>query len=394
MSDESEKKQDDAPESTDAKTPATNPPAQKGQQKDVTVVKDGHVTVQPALLEEAVTQLKKLSEMRQQELVRQDNAIAEMQATVQSQARQNRTLFNSIGALICILILLVSFSIQALKSEQESTTKEVQSVVTRLSTTANMIRQVSVKQSDQTAALKSDLSDSFSDATSSINAKLNDSVSQVDKSMSKLDGTVGKVSKAVEVSVAKIESTLQATTGDLVTKMDARSSDMTKTLNSSVDAMRGERDIVKAEVQKAMNAHREHIVERELALSKQAANVAKQEEQTRKERIRIIDEAIQRLSSMANTLKTPEDLAKEKAAAQKAINAAVKKAKAEEAKKAQAGKNASKATAANKPKVKKKKAKGKHAPTKKDAPATETDAKKVPNAEAPAKTKASAKTAG
>ena len=47
MSDETEKKQDDAPESTDAKTPATNTPAKKEKKKDVTVVKDGDVTVQP-----------------------------------------------------------------------------------------------------------------------------------------------------------------------------------------------------------------------------------------------------------------------------------------------------------------------------------------------------------
>ena len=387
MSDESEKKQDDAPESTDAKAPAKNPPAKKEKKKDVTVVKDGDVTVQPALLEEAVTQLKKLSEMRQQELVRQDNAIAEMQATVQTQARQNRTLLNSIGALICILILLVSYSIQALKSEQESTTKEVHSVVTRLSTTANMIRQVSVKQSDQT---ETGLSDSFSDATTSMNAKLDDSVSQIDKSMTKLDGTVGKVTESVEASVAEIESTLQATTGELVTKMDARSSDMTKTLNSSVDAMRGERDIVKAEVQKAMNAHREHIVERELALSKKAENVAKQEEQTRKDRIKIIDDAIHRLSSMANTLKTPEDLAKEDAEAKKAIADAVKKAKAEEAKKAKVGKTSPKETAS-----KKQQAKNQDAPAKKDDPAKKTDAEKAPDdTKAPADTNANAKTAG
>jgi hypothetical protein len=394
MSDESEKKQDDAPESADAKTPAKTPakntPAKKEQKKEVTVVKDGDVTVQPALLEEAVTQLKKLSEMRQQELVRQDNAIAEMQATVQSQARQNRTLFNSIGALICILVLLVLFSVQLLKSDQESTTNEVKSVVTRLSTTANMIRQVSKKQSDQTEALKTGLSDSFSDATTSMNAKLDDSVSQIDKSMTKLDGTVGKVTESVEASVAEIESTLQATTGELVTKMDARSSDMTKTLNSSVDAMRGERDIVKAEVQKAMNAHREHIVERELALSKKAENVAKQEEQTRKDRIKIIDDAIHRLSSMANTLKTPEDLAKEDAEAKKTIADAVKKAKAEEAKKANAGKTSPKETASKKPQ-----AKNPDAPAKKDEPAKKTDAEKAPDdTKAPADTNANAKTAG
>ena len=286
--------------------------------KSVAVKESTGVSVQPALLEEAVAQLRKLSELRQLELNRQEKAITDMRETAARQARQNRMMFNMSGALICILSLLVAFSVQALKSEQEDTSQEVRSMATRMGTTTSMIRQVAKKQAAETDALKVGLTGSFSAAATEMSGKLDSSVGSMS---SKLDATAEEVARNVDKNISGLNDKLSATSSDISAKLD-----------TSVDSMRKERDVVQQEVKKALDAHRDHIVEREVALNNQALEVEAQAEKTRKERMKIIGDAITRLSTMADSLKTPEErdaekkLAEEKKAIEEKKAAADKKA--------------------------------------------------------------------
>ncbi len=280
MTDENEKKEPDSKEENTGSGIVKS---------NADLVEPSGVTTQPALLEEAVSQLKKLSDLRQQELVRQEQFITEMQSTVRDQARQNRLLFNIIGAMISILILLVAYSVQSLKTEQENTAQEVSNVNSRLGTTATLIRQVSKQQAKGVRELGDGLSARLVESASQVSSKLDASVASIGSSVGSIEGSLETVSSKLDDSVANISQSVETSFG----------------------AVREERDQVKNEVERVLNAHRDHIVEKEFALEKRAEDLLAQEEQTRQERLRIIGDAIDRLSSMADTLKTDEELAAE-----------------------------------------------------------------------------------
>jgi len=87
-----------------------------------------------------------------------------------------------------------------------------------------------------------------------------------------------------------------------IRKIDALQSSVSTKLVDSVDAMRRERDEIKDEVRSAIDAHDLNMRNREISLQDEEERIAKEAEVARQDRLKIIGDAIDRLSRMANEL--------------------------------------------------------------------------------------------
>jgi hypothetical protein len=89
-------------------------------------------------------------------------------------------------------------------------------------------------------------------------------------------------------------------------KIDALQSSVSTKLVDSVDAMRRERDEIKTEVRTAIDAHDLNMRNREVALKDEEERIAKDAEVARQDRLKIISDAIDRLSKIANELEADD----------------------------------------------------------------------------------------
>jgi len=127
--------------------------------------------------------------------------------------------------------------------------------------------------------------------------------------------------KTVDVAANQMKSTSDALlqqSQEELRRLSALENVVAEKLDSSVDAMRSERDRVTAEVRSALDAHDRDMRERELKLLDGEARLEEQAEMTRhrleekaemtrQQRIQVINEAVERLSGMAGDM-TQKDL--------------------------------------------------------------------------------------
>jgi len=135
------------------------------------------------------------------------------------------------------------------------------------------------------------------------------------------DDRTSDEAKKVDVAADQMKSTSDALlqqSDEELRRLNALENIVAEKLDSSVDAMRSERDRVTAEVRSALDAHDRDMRERELKLLdeearlEQKAEMTRQRleektEMTRQQRIQVINEAVEQLSGMAGDM-TVQDL--------------------------------------------------------------------------------------
>ncbi|MCE9615497.1 MAG: hypothetical protein K8T26_14595 [Lentisphaerae bacterium] len=195
------------------------------------------------LQEEVVLQLRKLGDLREQEIKRHELAIAEMRDHVRRHTRASRLLLIlSTGMLALIAVL--ALALHHVRADQART------VVALDATTAEVER---------------------------IGGLVHDTAAQ---SKTQMDG-------------------LGAGLAGNVHKLDAIQLGLTATVNDSMQALRQERDAIFNGVRLAMEDQNHRLVEREIVLRDREQELQREMQRVREERQRIIKEAIDKLSTLS-----------------------------------------------------------------------------------------------
>lgn len=116
------------------------------------VEKRGSAVVPQELLDEAVTQLKSLRELRLQELQRQESFIAEMQSAARSHGRFTRMLL-WLSVLVLVTLSLLSLHVLKTRTNQELTALRMDTLATRQDTASELVRLSALQQSANVKAV-------------------------------------------------------------------------------------------------------------------------------------------------------------------------------------------------------------------------------------------------
>ena len=230
-----------AKKNDDDKTDEVVPSASAGStgeeptaQEAVAVVDPAPVSAvaSPGLLEEAVVQIQKLAELREQEVRRQERLITQMQEVVERHSRTNRALL-CIAAFTLLLVTLLTIGIMKIGADQADRAHQM-----------------------------------------------------------------GAATYEIRRTVAAIKNASG--------RIDNLQLGLTTKLDNTVDAMRRERDEIKAEVRTVLDNHNENMITRELALKEEEARLVTETARVKQERITIIGDAITRLEAVAGELSSTE----------------------------------------------------------------------------------------
>ena len=234
------------------------------------------------ILEEALTQLKRMSEQRAQAIQRQELMVAEVRKAVDRQARTNRTIL-FVAVLILVLTAVGAITLWRVRTSQGTTGTQLEALAQKADGTETLVRQAATQQTRKLDEVQSGLGDRLNDVR-----------------------------------------------GGLVDRMDEVEDGLTAQLSVSAAALREERDAVQEEVREVLTERTEDIVSREMSLKDEAERIKRDAELARQERLKIIDEAIQRLSAMAASLEAPEGAEAESAEAPPAEEPAPEEVPAED----------------------------------------------------------------
>lgn len=215
------------------------------QDAEVTLIQPTAVsgTTPARLLEDAVVQLRKLGELREQEAKRNELLIAEMRDHVRRHARLSRTML-WLGASAVLLLAVLGIGVNKLRQDQNRTERSVLA----------------------TAATVDGLKGTVSDASTEAAARLGEVAAALGQNSAKLGDVEAGLGNKVEVSL---------------------------------QAVRDERDAVRDTVRQSMDGHTRDMVDREMQLRDEKLRVAQEAERAREERVRVIQDAIAKLSAMA-----------------------------------------------------------------------------------------------
>lgn len=115
----------------------------------------------------------------------------------------------------------------------------------------------------------------------------------------------------VATKVDKAAESMRQQSEEEIRKINELQSGVSTRLNKSVNQMRRERDEVTAAVQTAINRHNVDMRNREVNLREEEERIAEDAEMARQDRLRIIGEAIERLSTMASELEADDGKAED-----------------------------------------------------------------------------------
>jgi len=222
------------------------------------------VEVSADLLNEAVTQLRKLTELRQRESERQERAIAQMHTALKRQGVLSRYV-----VICCLIVVVISAALVYLM--RQSAQHEI--------TTANSI--VEVDQRIDAA------SQTIAEATQ--------------KQVSSLDGVRSEViaTRDEQLRVSQsLETELQAT-------RQTQASVIQK-VEEQLGAVRQERDEVRGEVRAVLEEKTQQFTEREIQLRAEREAIKEAKIRSKEEQKALIQQTIERLNAMTATLSTEE----------------------------------------------------------------------------------------
>ncbi len=195
------------------------------------------------IVDEALVQLRKLGELREQELKRHELVIAEMREHVQRHAKNNRLLVVlGLGALA--LIAALAGVLYQLRDEQQRTRTEV-------SLAAGAVAQMRA---------------SVQDATVKQETGLNGLAQGVNTTAQKLDAVYAGVSAKVD---------------------------------DGLNGLRAEREAIQTGIRVALDDQRRQMIDREVALRNEEQRLRQEMERVREARQKIIQEAIDKLSTLS-----------------------------------------------------------------------------------------------
>ncbi|HMO50052.1 MAG TPA: hypothetical protein PKE26_03870 [Kiritimatiellia bacterium] len=249
----SEDQNNAAPSSDNAETP------------EIVKTGGGRVEVSADLLNEAVTQLRKLTELRQRESERQERAMAQMHTAIKRQGLLSRYVI-----LTCTLAVLICVGIAYLvrqSAKQEAVTAETLSQVDeRLSVATQTIAQESQRQAGGLEQVRSEVA--------------------------------GAREEQVRLS------------GGIVQEMQAARESQTvviQKVEEQLGAVREERDHVRGEVRSVLEEKTRQFTEREIALRAEREAIKEAKQRSKEEQKALIEQTIERLNAMTAALSIAED---------------------------------------------------------------------------------------
>lgn len=220
----------------------------------------GRVEVSGDLLNEAVSQLRKLTEIRQREAERQERAIAQMHKAIKRQGILSRYVI-----LTCTLAVLVAVGVAYLIAEQGK----------KVDNTASSLLAVETSMKDSAATI--------SEAAS--------------QQAAGLDSVRGEVAATREETARMTESIGQ----ELQASRSAQET-VVRTVEEQLNAVRGERDQIREELRNALDEKTAEIASREIALVEEREAIAEATERSKEEQKVLIQQTIERLAAMAASL--------------------------------------------------------------------------------------------
>ncbi|MCB1069678.1 MAG: hypothetical protein KDL31_04935 [Kiritimatiellae bacterium] len=241
-----------------------------------------NVEVSGEMLQEAVVQLRRLTELRQKEAERQERAISQMNATIRKNAMLNRlVLFAS--ALVVLVVFGLAFMIKTVNVKQEAAASAIQGVESTLSATAATVSKSAEQQIAALSTVKTELT------------QAKDEQIQIVKGMqAELASTRDGVSEKIETTRDEIIDGLQASR--------QVQTEVAQKIDSQLEAVRSERDAVREEVFNAIDTRSREFTERELALIAEKEHIEELKKLAAQERRDAINEAIARLKAMNEAL--------------------------------------------------------------------------------------------
>lgn len=222
------------------------------------------VEVSADLLNEAVTQLRKLTELRQREAERQERAIAQMQKAIKRQGLLSRYVI-----LTCTLAVLIGIGLAYLISENS-------------------------RKADVAAESLLIVDDRLADAAKVITRETKRQASGLDDVRTEV---VATRENQVKLSSA-ISEELQAS-------RDVQSTVIQK-VEEQLTAVREERDQIRGEVRTVLEEKTREITTKEMALASEREAIVEATKKSKEEQKALILQTIERLTAMSASL-TPEE---------------------------------------------------------------------------------------
>ena len=207
---------------------------------------NNRVEVSADLLNEAVTQLRKMAEIRQRDSERQERAIAQMQTSLKRQGILSRYV-----VLCCLFVVLVSIGL------------------------AYLMRQSAISERATASAL-SGASDQLSTAT-----------------------------RTISEETQKQVTTLQAVTEELKATRETQASVVSK-VDEQLGAVRQERDQVRGEVRNLLEEKTDLFIKKELELQAEREAIKEAKRRSKEEQQQLIQQTIERLNAMSASLAAEE----------------------------------------------------------------------------------------
>jgi len=243
------------------------------------------VAVSADLLNEAVSQLRKLTEIRQRESERQERAIAQMHQAIKRQGMLSRyVIFTSL--LVVIIAGALAYMMRNSVRNEQVTVEKLAVVDERLAQATQTIAEESQRQA-----------------------------STIDNVRNEVLGAREEQSR----SSLSIEQELQATRASQATVIQK--------VEEQLGAVRQERDEVRGEVRSVLEEKTRQFTEREIQLRAERDAIAEAKKRSREEQKELIQQTIARLNAMTVTL----DSDGESAPTQDEINEVITEAEAVEA---------------------------------------------------------------
>jgi hypothetical protein len=214
---------------------------------------EARVEVSADLLHEAVTQLRKLTELRQREAERQERSIAQMHKAIKRQGILSRYVI-----LTCTLAVLISVGLAYLINDNS-------------------------KKADVTAQ----------------------SLMLVDDSIAKTARAMDKVSDEVSTTREAQARLTDEITRELSATRETQSSVIQK-VEEQLGAVREERDQIRGEVRTVLEEKTREITDKELALAGEREAIVEASKRSKEEQKALIQQTIERLAAMQASL-IPEE---------------------------------------------------------------------------------------
>ncbi|MFC1452469.1 SdiA-regulated domain-containing protein [Verrucomicrobiota bacterium] len=274
------------------------------------------IKVSADMLKDAVSQIKELTRLRQQEAERQKLVIAEMQESIRGNARSNRLLL-WLGVVALLALVLLGIRFNRLTGQTEEIGTELETVGRQLVADSGELRVGVAKQIRQIAGVRQDVGDTRA-AQAEMAVRLE---KRVESSRDAIENRLGETGKQQKEIAGKIDTTLKRQ-GLLFKKIDKTAEaarEDRNTVQSALEAVHKERSTaqtalqaVREERSSAQTALQTVLEDRTRALAQREARLRNKEEDIRREadraleqRQEIMREAIDKLAEIGNTL-SPE----------------------------------------------------------------------------------------